>query len=73
MLSEIEKKVLLLAGKRKLIRRSELASIGPDGSARQAASALVRKRLLQQFSPLGETSYALTQDGEKMLRHLQTS
>jgi hypothetical protein len=73
LLSEIEKKVLLFAGAKKLVRRSELAAIAPDGSAKEAASALVSKKLLQEVSPLGERSYAPTQAGEKMAAQLQTS
>ena len=73
MLSEIEKKVLLIVGKKRLVRRSEFSSVGPDGSAKQAASALVNKGYLQQISPLGEASFAPTRAGERMLRELQTS
>jgi len=73
LFSEIEKQVLLFAGKKKLVRRSELAAVAPDGSAKEAASALVNKKLLQVVSPLGEASYAPTQAGEKMIAQLQTS
>ncbi|MEM5814670.1 MAG: hypothetical protein QXD77_02545 [Candidatus Aenigmatarchaeota archaeon] len=73
LLSEIEKKVLLFAGKKKLVRRSELAAVAADGSAKEAASALVSKKFLQVVSPLGEASYAPTQAGEKMLAQLQSS
>jgi len=73
MLSEIEKKVLLFAGKRRLVRRSELIALGPDGSAAQAAVSLVNKKLLKELTPLGETSYTPTQAGERLLRELQTS
>jgi hypothetical protein len=73
LLSEIEKQVLLFAGKKKLVRRSELTAVASDGSAKEAASALVTKKLLQVISPLGEASYATTQQGEKMLAQLQTS
>ena len=73
MLSEIEKKVLLFAGKKKLVRRSELMAVASDGSAREAASSLVTKKYLQVVSPLGEASYAPTQAGEKMLSQLQGS
>jgi hypothetical protein len=73
LLSEIEKRVLLFAGKKKLVRRSELSGVAPDGSAREAAAALVSKKYLMLVSPLGEASYAPTQAGEKMLAQLQTS
>jgi len=73
LFSEIEKQVLLFAGKRKLVRRSELVAVASDGSAKEAASALVTKKLLQVVSPLGEASYAPTQAGEKMIAQLQTS
>ena len=73
LLSEIEKKVLLFAGKKKLVRRSELMAVASDGSAREAASSLVTKKYLQVVSPLGEASYAPTQAGEKMLAQLQGS
>jgi hypothetical protein len=73
LFSEIEKKVLLLAGRKKLVRRSELAAVAADGSAKEAASSLVTKKLLQVISPLGEASYAPTQAGEKMIAQLQTS
>jgi len=73
LLSEIEKKVLLFAGKKKLVRRSELVNVASDGSAKEAASSLVTKKYLQVVSPLGEASYAPTQAGEKMLSQLQGS
>lgn len=73
LLSDIEKKVLLFVGKKKLVRRSELTAVSPDGSAKEAASSLVTKKLLQVVRPLGEMSYAPTQAGEKMVAQLQTS
>jgi type IV pilus biogenesis protein CpaD/CtpE len=73
LLSEIEKRVLLFAGKKKLVRRSELTVVSSDGSAREAAASLVSKKLLQLVSPLGEASYTPTQAGERMLAQLQTS
>ena len=64
---------MLFAGKKKLIRRSELTAVSSDGSAKEAASSLVSKKYLMLVSPLGEASYAPTQAGERMLAQLQTS
>lgn len=72
MLTELEQKILEIVSQRLLVRRSELAALsskedGPNG-ALAAAKSLADKGLLQAVTPLGETSFTITQKGMRFSR-----
>jgi|GEM_PF-5520046 predicted transcriptional regulator len=69
MLDKREIDVLKLFGERKVMRRTEVRRI--VGAAADAVlEALVEKGLLTKIAPLGETTYAITNKGTKVLDEL---
>jgi len=68
LLSEEEKKVLDIIGKRHLVRKSELTEIlESDGTAFKVVENLKERGLVLKISPLGEISYSITKSGLKAL------
>ncbi len=64
MLTETEQKVLEMLEKKHIVRRSELSG---NGISFAAAVSLADKGFAQVISPLGETSFTITQKGIRFL------
>jgi len=66
VLSESELKLLRLFAQKHVIRACELKG---NGSA--ALNLLLEKGLITKVSPLGETTYAITQKGLKLIQEMK--
>ncbi len=66
MLSESELKLLKLFTQKHVIRAYEL-----KGNGSTALTLLLEKGLITKVSPLGETTYAITQKGLKLIQELK--
>ena len=70
MIAKEETIILQIINEKKLIRKSELEKLIKDveGVSPAMVNGLIEKGLVSDLSPLGETSFILTQEGIKALR-----
>jgi len=70
MLTLEERKLLELINEKKLVRRSELQKLIEkiDGISISMVNTLLEKGLISNVSPLGETSFIITNEGIGVLK-----
>jgi Mn-dependent DtxR family transcriptional regulator len=70
MLTPEERKLLELINEKKLVRRSELQKLieKADGTSVSMVNNLLEKGLISNVSPLGETSFIVTNVGLNALK-----
>ncbi len=70
MLTNAERKLLGIINEKKLVRRSELKKFIEkfDGISFSVVNSLIERGLVSNLSPLGESSFIMTERGIKALR-----